>query len=260
MQRIRPKKFLGQHFLKDRNIAKKIVDSLDTANEADTILEIGPGTGVLTSFLCEKSYDKIILIEVDRESVEFLKANYTRSDIKIIERDFLKIDISDYTETQVSIIGNLPYFISSQIFFRILEQKSMVKEVVCMIQKEVAERICAPHGNKTYGILSVLIGAFYHTEFLFKVGRGVFDPPPNVDSAVIRLTRKNALSLGCDEALFRKIVKQGFQNRRKTLRNALKPILLPVELTQREIFDKRAEQLSISDFIDLTKTVENWNT
>lgn len=251
---------MGQHFLKDKNIAKKIVDSLHTSGVAETVLEIGPGTGVLTSFLCSRPYGKIILVEVDRESVSYLRDNFQHQNIQIIEDDFLKINLSDFTTTQLSVIGNLPYFISSQIFFRILEQKSMVSEMVCMIQKEVAERICAPHGNKTYGILSVLIGAFYNREYLFKVGRGVFDPPPNVDSAVIRLTRKNDISPGCDEALLKKIVKQAFQNRRKTLRNALKPIFLPVELTQKEIFDKRAEQLSIEDFIELTKTIENWST
>ncbi len=260
MQRIRPKKFLGQHFLKDQNIARKIVESLTFGSEGEIVLEIGPGTGVLTKLLCEKRYDKLILVEVDRESIAYLRQEYTQKFVEIIDGDFLKIQLSELTSNDISVIGNFPYFISSQIFFRILEQKKQVKEVVCMIQKEVAERICAPHGNKTYGILSVLIGAFYDTEMLFKVPPGVFSPPPKVDSAVIRLKRKNETTLRCDEVLFKKIVKQAFQNRRKTLRNALKPVFLPIELTQQIIFDKRAEQLSIDDFIDLTIKIQNWKT
>jgi len=258
MQRIRPKKFLGQHFLKDQNIARKIVESLTFAGGTKTILEIGPGTGVLTKLLAEKPFEKLILVEVDRESISLLKQEYTQSNITIIDGDFLKINIADLSDEEIAIIGNFPYFISSQIFFRILEQKEQVREVVCMIQKEVADRICASHGNKIYGILSVLIGAYYNSEMLFKVPPGVFNPPPKVDSAVIRLTRKETTTLNCDEVLFKKIVKQGFQNRRKTLRNALKPIFLPDDLTQENIFDKRAEQLSIEDFIDLTVKIQNW--
>ncbi len=260
MQRIRPKKFLGQHFLKDLNIAEKIVNSLSYASQDETIIEIGPGTGVLTTLLAKKGFREIILIEIDRESIAFLEKEYTDETIKIVEGDFLKLKISGLTNQDISIIGNFPYYISSQIFFKILEQKESVKEVVCMIQKEVAERICAPHGNKTYGILSILIGAFYKPEMLFKVPPGVFIPPPKVDSAVIRLTRKENTKLECDEELFRKIVKQGFQNRRKTLRNALKPIFLPEDLTKLEIFSKRAEQLSIDDFIQLTLKIQNWKT
>jgi 16S rRNA (adenine1518-N6/adenine1519-N6)-dimethyltransferase len=260
MQRIRPKKFLGQHFLKDQNIARKITDALTCDPGNETLLEIGPGTGVLTSFLADKPYKKIILVEVDRDSIAYLNQHYTQENINIIDGDFLKIQLSKLTNNDISIIGNLPYFISSQILFRILDQKYQVKEVVCMIQKEVAERVCASHGNKIYGILSVLIGAYYKTEMLFKVPPGVFNPPPKVDSAVIRLQRKEQLELECDEALFKKIVKQGFQNRRKTLRNALKPIVLPVELTEQNIFSKRAEQLSIEDFIQLTLKIQHWKT
>jgi len=258
MQRIRPKKFLGQHFLKDQNIAKKIVDSLTCSPDTETIIEIGPGTGVLTEHLKDKNFKRIILIEVDQESVSFLLQKYKQKQIDIIEGDFLKIDLKDLTGEDISIIGNLPYFISSQIFFKILDQRKQVKEVVCMIQKEVAERICADHGNKTYGILSVLIGAFYDTEKLFTVSPGVFRPPPKVDSAVIRLRRKEKIELVCNEELFRRIVKQAFQNRRKTLRNALKPIFLPEELTRLEVFNQRAEQLSIEDFIQLTLKIQNW--
>ncbi len=259
MQRIRPKKFLGQHFLKDQNIAKKIVDSLTyTSDASETIIEIGPGTGVLTDYLKDKNYKRIILIEIDHESISLLKQKYKNEKIDIVDGDFLKIDLKDLTDDDISIIGNLPYYISSQIFFKILDQRNQVKEVVCMIQKEVADRICAPHGNKTYGILSVLIGAHYHTEKLFTVSPGVFHPPPKVDSAVIRLKRKEKTELVCDEELFRRIVKQAFQNRRKTLRNALKPIFLPEELTRLEVFSQRAEQLSIEDFIQLTLKIQNW--
>lgn len=260
MQRIRPKKFLGQHFLKDINIANKIVESLTFDSEIKSILEIGPGTGVLTKLLVKKNIEQLILVEVDRESISLLRQEYTQPNITIIDGDFLKIRIADVTDRDIAVIGNFPYFISSQIFFRILEQKEQVKEIVCMIQKEVADRICSSHGNKIYGILSVLIGAYYDAEMLFKVPPRVFNPPPKVDSAVIRLTRKEVTTLRCDEVLFKKIVKQGFQNRRKTLRNALKPIFLPDDLTQQNIFDKRAEQLSIEDFVDLTVKIQNWKT
>lgn len=258
MHGVRPKKFLGQHFLKDQNIAQKIVEALSYEGDDQTILEIGPGTGVLTKFMAKKNYKKIILIEIDRESIAYLRENFTAKNITIIEGNFLKNDIEKYSNSNISIIGNFPYNISSQILFKILEQRSLVKEVVCMLQKEVGERICASHGNKTYGILSVLIGAYYTTEILFKVSPGVFIPPPKVDSVVIKLKRKKDLSLDCDEKLFKIIVKQGFQNRRKTLRNALKPILLPLELTEEEIFSKRAEQLSVADYIYLTKKIQHW--
>lgn len=258
MHGVRPKKFLGQHFLKDQNIAQKIANLISKEMEQAPILEIGPGTGVLTKYLIQKSFPKIILIEIDRESIAYLNEHFISDKISIIEGDFLKLQIKNFTDEDIAIIGNFPYNISSQIFFSILEQKSQVKEVVCMIQKEVADRICAPHGNKTYGILSVLLGAFYHTEKLFKVPPGVFQPPPKVDSAVIKITRKENISLGCDEVLFKKIVKQGFQNRRKTLRNALKPIFLPDELTGEKVFGQRAEQLSVEDFINLTKKIQNW--
>ncbi len=258
MHGVRPKIFLGQHFLKDQNIARKIVDAISFDGEEESILEIGPGTGVLTNFLLERSFKEVILIEIDRESIAFLKKNFEAKNLKIVEGDFLQLNIDDLSESDLSIIGNFPYNISSQIFFKILDHNTKIKEVVCMVQKEVGQRICASHGNKTYGILSVLLGAYYQSEMLFKVPPGVFIPPPKVDSAIIRLKRKVSIDLDYDEKLYKKIVKQGFQNRRKTLRNALKPILLPIELTQDKIFDLRAEQLSVEDYINLTKKIQNW--
>ena len=258
MHGVRPKKFLGQHFLNDSNIAHKIVNSLSNFGSEETIIEIGPGTGILTNILIERKFKELLLIEVDRDSIAYLQKNIDAKNVKIVEGDFLKIDLKKYSDDEFSIIGNFPYNISSQIFFKILDLHAHVKEVVCMLQKEVADRICATHGNKTYGILSVLLGAYYQPEMLFKVPPGVFIPPPKVNSAVIRLTRNSQGSLACDETLFRKIVKQGFQNRRKTLRNALKPIILPVGLTQDNIFNKRAEQLSVSEFIELTNNIEKW--
>ncbi|MCG8308169.1 MAG: 16S rRNA (adenine(1518)-N(6)/adenine(1519)-N(6))-dimethyltransferase RsmA [Cytophagales bacterium] len=260
MQGVRPKKFLGQHFLEDQNIASKIVDALTITDKNQTVIEIGPGTGVLSELLLKKNIGELILVEIDRDSVAFLRKNLGDSGVKIIQADFLKLNINDLTNSSFSIIGNFPYNISSQIFFKILELKDHVNEVVCMIQKEVADRICSGHGNKIYGILSVLIGASFEREMLFKVSPGVFNPPPKVESAVIRLKRMDRSDLSYDEALFAKIVKQGFQNRRKTLRNALKPIFLPIELTREKVFDKRAEQLSVDDFVELTKKIENWNT
>ena len=257
MSGVRPKKYLGQHFLKDKNIAQRIVNALST-DEGKTIIEIGPGTGVLSELLVRKPNKHLILIEIDHDSIAYLNDFFSNEKIKIVEADFLKIPLNDLPSEPFSIIGNFPYNISSQIFFRILALRTQVQEVVCMIQKEVADRICAPHGNKTYGILSVLLGAFYEMEMLFKVPPGVFNPPPKVDSAVVRMTRNKVSTLPCDESLFTKIVKQGFQNRRKTLRNALKPIFLPEELTREKIFDKRAEQLSVEDFIELTSSIERW--
>jgi len=260
MHGVRPKKFLGQHFLKDQNIANNIVNSLSWDSDLGIILEIGPGTGALTSFLSKRSFKKLILLEIDNESISWLRKNFISKNIEIVEGDILKVRLSDLASSEISIIGNFPYNISSQIFFKIIEQKEQVKEVVCMLQYEVGKRICADHGNKTYGILSVLIGAYYHTEILFNVPPEVFVPPPKVNSVVIRLIRKENISLNCDEKLFKTIVKQGFQNRRKTLRNALKPILLPSELTREEIFSRRAEQLSVDDFIYLTQKIQKWKT
>jgi 16S rRNA (adenine1518-N6/adenine1519-N6)-dimethyltransferase len=244
---VRPKKFLGQHFLKDKNIASKIVEALGTTSLP--VLEIGPGTGILTELLVKKTND-FSVIEIDRESIAHLREHYPG--LNIIEGDFLEYEI----DKPVAIIGNFPYNISSQIFFRVLDARRHVQEVVCMIQKEVADRIASKHGNKTYGILSVLLQAYYNIEYLFKVPPGVFHPPPKVNSAVIRLTRNNVATLPCDEDLFKKLIKQGFQNRRKTLRNALKNLNLPGSVYALPTMDKRAEQLSVYDFISLTQVIE----
>jgi 16S rRNA (adenine1518-N6/adenine1519-N6)-dimethyltransferase len=252
---VRPKKFLGQHFLKDQNIASKIVEALRLTGEPQQVIEIGPGTGVLTQFLVSKQQIDLKLIEIDRESVAYLKEHYPKLQTNIIEGDFLELDLSELA-SEYLIIGNFPYNISSQIFFRILEERTRVKQVVCMLQKEVADRIAEKEGSKTYGILSVLLQAYYDIEYLFRVPPGVFHPPPKVMSAVIRLTRNNRTTLGCNEELFQRLVKQSFQNRRKTLRNALKPLNLDASIVALPLLDKRAEQLSVEQFIDLTKLIE----
>jgi 16S rRNA (adenine1518-N6/adenine1519-N6)-dimethyltransferase len=253
--KVRPKKSLGQHFLHDQHIARKIVDSLETS-AGSRVIEIGPGMGVLTKFLAEKKDIDLSLVEIDRDSVAYLKKNYPELKEKIIEGDFLEQDLSALGNGTLAIIGNFPYNISSQIFFRVLEYRSIVSQVVCMLQKEVADRIAAPHGSKTYGILSVLLQAYFDIKFLFKVSPGVFTPPPKVMSAVIRLQRNGIEKLGCDEVLFVQVVKQGFNNRRKTLRNALKNLNLSQEIVKLEIMDKRAEQLSVNSFVELTKAIE----
>jgi 16S rRNA (adenine1518-N6/adenine1519-N6)-dimethyltransferase len=254
---VRPKKFLGQHFLKDQNIASKIVESLALSEGKSFVLEIGPGTGVLTQILVKKENVDLRLAEIDRESIAYLKEHYPSHADKIVEGDFLEIDLNTLTQDDIHIIGNFPYNISSQIFFKVLDHRNQVKQVVGMIQKEVADRIAEKEGSKTYGILSVLLQAFYDIEFLFKVPPGVFFPPPKVMSGVIRMTRNSRKQLPCDEDLFKKVVKQGFQNRRKTLRNALKPLNLPTQVLSLPQLDLRAEQLSVEDFITLTLQIEN---
>jgi len=253
---VRPKKSLGQHFLKDENIARKIVDAIEGFSQKK-VLEIGPGTGVLTSQLIQKADIDLYAIEVDSESYEYLSSTYPSLGEKLIFKDFLKFNLSDHFHEPLTIIGNFPYNISSQIFFRVLENRDLVKDVVCMIQKEVADRIRASHGNKTYGILSVLLQAFYDIDYLFTVGPKVFNPPPKVNSAVIHLKRNSRSELGCDEGLFFKLVKLGFNQRRKTLRNSLKSILLNLP-TDDEIFGKRPEQLNVEDFIRLTNLIQSY--
>ena len=250
---VRPKKHLGQHFLTDHDIAQRIVDSLTQHRAYEQVLEVGPGTGVLTQFLVREERYRTTVMEIDHESVLYLQKHYPR--LPIIEQDFLKANLSELVYGPFAVIGNFPYNISSQIFFRILDERDRIPEVVGMLQKEVAERISAPPGNKTYGILSVLLQAYYTIEYLFTVEPHVFHPPPKVRSAVIRLQRNATQQLDCDEALFKKIVKQGFQNRRKTLRNALKPLNLPDHIRPAPVFDKRAEQLSVDDFVALTQLI-----
>jgi 16S rRNA (adenine1518-N6/adenine1519-N6)-dimethyltransferase len=255
MDKVRAKKHLGQHFLKDETIAQQIADSL-TLNNYETVLEIGPGMGVLTKYLLDKKVDTYV-IEIDTESVEYLQAHYLKLSNKIIEQDFLKYNLKDvFNDRPFAIIGNFPYNISTQIVFKTLELRDQIPEFSGMFQKEVAERICATHGNKTYGILSVLAQAFYTTEYLFTVPPSVFNPPPKVDSGVMRMIRKDDYSLPCSEKFFFRVVKTGFQQRRKTLRNSLKSIGIADDIKQLDIFGKRPEQLSVQQFIDLTCLLE----
>ena len=244
---VRPKKALGQHFLVDLNIARNIVNALGT--DHDVVIEVGAGMGVLTQYLIENQLDKLQVVEIDTESVEFLKNKFPMLEGHLVHGDFLKYDING---ENAAVIGNFPYNISSQIFFQILKYRNNVSECVGMIQKEVAERIAAGPGSKTYGILSVLLQAWYDIEYLFTVHENVFNPPPKVKSAVIRLKRNNVKELGCDEKLFVTVVKQAFNQRRKTLRNSLRS-LIPTEIIDKEIFNKRPEQLSVAEFVDLVK-------
>lgn len=248
---VKPKKHLGQHFLRDENIAKKIVNSLENTDSYPTLIEVGAGTGVLTKYLFENPDYKTIVIEIDTESVEYLQTHFPEKKEQVLHADFLKFPFQEHFTEPFGIIGNFPYNISSQIFFKVLENRNMVPEVVGMIQKEVADRIASGPGNKTYGILSVLLQAYYDIEYLFKVPPQVFNPPPKVDSAVIRLKRNTTAQLSCDEKRFVEVVKAGFNQRRKTLRNALKAFLTE-ETKSMEILDKRAEQLSVADFENLT--------
>jgi 16S rRNA (adenine1518-N6/adenine1519-N6)-dimethyltransferase len=252
---VKPKKSLGQHFLNDRNIARKIVDSL-TWNNYRCVAEIGPGLGVLSEFLIQIPGKETKFIEIDRLSVDYLIEKFPDIEHRIISGDALKIDFKTLFSEPFAIIGNFPYNISSQLFFRILDSKDQVTETVCMIQKEVARRIASPPGSKEYGILSVLLQAWFEIEYLFTVPPQVFTPPPKVNSAVIRLKRNNIAKLPCDEVLFKKVVKTSFNQRRKTLRNSLKNILLYLD-TSEPVFQRRPEQLGVEEFINLTLLIEN---
>lgn len=279
---VRPKKALGQHFLTDLSVAQKIADALvvdsvggavpeagavtngNTA-AAMPVLEIGPGMGVLSQYLLEREDIDLKMIEIDRESVDYLLTHFPKASGRVIEGDFLKMNLSYFFPGTFAVIGNFPYNISSQIFFRIIDHKDSIPQVVCMIQKEVAERIAEQPGSKTYGILSVLLQAWYDIEYLFTVGEGAFNPPPKVKSAVIRLRRNSRTELGCDEKLFKTIVKTGFNQRRKTLRNSLKPLIADkaareawtpeqsTDFLSNPVFELRPERLSVEDFIALTK-------
>lgn len=253
MELVKAKKHLGQHFLKDLNIAQKIADTLSLANYKK-VVEIGAGMGVLTQFLLKKDTE-VYVVEIDKESVVYLEAHYPELRGKIIADDFLKYDIAGYLREPFAIIGNFPYNISTQIVFKLLELRDYVPEFSGMFQKEVAERICEREGSKTYGILSVLVQAFYEATYLFTVSEGVFNPPPKVKSGVLRLVRKPDYHLDCDEALFFTIVKTAFNQRRKTLRNSLKPLLTNESLKKNSIFDKRPEQLPWQDFVFITKEI-----
>lgn len=273
---VRPKKALGQHFLVDLNIARKIVDALSDSH--DTVIEVGAGMGVLTQYLIENQLEKLQVVEIDKESVEFLRKKFPMLEGHLTLGDFLKQDLTSFrpkqsevekssateqsgfldkleTTPDVAVIGNFPYNISSQIFFHILKYRDNISKCVGMIQKEVAERLAAGPGSKTYGILSVLLQAWYDIEYLFTVHENVFNPPPKVKSAVVRLKRNNIKKLDCDEKTFVKIVKQAFNQRRKTLRNSLRQ-MIPAEIIDNEVFNKRPEQLSVQEFVELVKKLQ----
>ena len=254
-QHVKAKKHLGQHFLTDENIAKNIVDALLEKDQSTTIIEVGPGTGVLTQHLildCKNFF----ALDVDRESVEFLKNKYPNEQDKILLADFLETDLAVLAGNKYNVIGNFPYNISSQIMFKVLENKDEVNIVVGMFQREVALRLAEKPGSKVYGILSVLLQAFYDIEYLFTVNENVFNPPPKVKSAVIRLTRNQVKKLDCDEVLFKKIIKTTFNQRRKTIRNSIRT-LFNDNTIRHPLFDKRPEQLSVEQFVELTKFVQD---
>ncbi len=252
---VRPKKSLGQHFLTDLDIARRIAETLSDYKNMP-ILEVGPGMGVLTQFLLEEGHD-VTVVEIDKESVAYLNKNFPQLSGRIVEGDFLQMNLSQVFGKNLCVIGNYPYNISSQIFFKVLDYKDMIPCCSGMIQKEVAERLAAKPGNKTYGILSVLMQAWYNVEYLFTVSEHVFNPPPKVKSAVIRMTRNNVTELGCNEQLFKRIVKTAFNQRRKTMRNSLKPIIqLGSPILANEIFALRPEQISVAQFIELTNEIE----
>lgn len=250
MYEVRAKKHLGQHFLKDENIAFRIADSLTPGTKQ--VLEVGPGTGVLTKYLLQKQFDKFVAVEIDRESASYLRTNYPQLTDGLIETDFLKMDMSQIFEGPFSVIGNFPYNISSQIFFRILENHNLVNQAVGMIQKEVAVRLASKPGKKDYGILSVLLQTWYDIEYLFTVEPHVFVPPPKVQSAVIRLQRNSRMEISCSEKLFLQVIKTAFNQRRKTLHNALKPLAA----YDGEFAGKRAEQLTVDQFVAMTNEIQ----
>lgn len=250
---VKAKKNLGQHFLTDLNIAAKIVGSL--SSNTSNILEIGPGMGVLTQFLYQNTASNTIAIDIDRESIAYLKEQFPEHSNQIIYGDFLRFNVSElFNSEPFAVIGNFPYNISSQIFFKVIEHRNQIPEVVGMIQKEVAERLAAPPGSKTYGILSVLLQAYYKIEYLFTVHENVFNPPPKVKSAVIRLTRNDVVDLGCDEILFKQLVKTCFNQRRKMIRNTIKTFVKEDGFAH-PFLTQRPEQLSVSDFVELTNAI-----
>lgn len=256
MSFVPPKKHLGQHFLRDENIAAKIAGSLLHTHEYKKVLEVGPGMGVLTKYLLQRPEFETWVAEIDRESVAYLQLHYPQLTPRIIAGDFLGIDLAQQFGEPFAIIGNFPYNISTEILFKALEYRNQVPEIVGMFQKEVAERVAEPPGSKTYGITSVLLQAYYDIEYLFTVSEHVFHPPPKVKSAVIRLTRNKVQELGCDEKLFVKVVKAGFNQRRKTLRNGLRQFTVKPGFEGHPYFSERAERLSVADFVALTNMLQ----
>ncbi|PJJ83276.1 16S rRNA (adenine(1518)-N(6)/adenine(1519)-N(6))-dimethyltransferase RsmA [Mucilaginibacter auburnensis] len=255
MSLVRAKKHLGQHFLTDKNIATKIVDALRPEGRYTQVLEVGPGMGILSDILLQREGYEVHLIDIDTESYEFLKKKYPELGNRLINADFLEMDFAAAFSGPMAVIGNFPYNISSQILFKILDNRHQVIEIVGMFQKEVAERCAAKPGSKEYGILSVFLQAYYKVEYLFTVKAGVFNPPPKVLSAVIRLTRNEKETLDCDEKLFWQIVKAGFNQRRKTLRNAISALINKEKMGEDATLELRAERLSVDDFVALTKRV-----
>jgi len=253
---VKPKKHLGQHFLKDLNIAQRIAE-LVSGSGYDYVLEIGPGTGVLTQYLIDKPW-QLTALDLDQESIDYLNHHYGQNKVRVRYGDVLKTDYTElFGQSPFAVVGNFPYNISSQIVFKTIEWRHQIPEFCGMFQKEVAQRICAGPGSKTYGILSVLTKAYYQAEYQFTVPPGVFNPPPKVDSGVLRLTRHEQHVLPCDEILFAKVVKISFQQRRKTLRNSLKIFNISQKLKEDSIFAQRPEQLSVADFITLTQKMES---
>ena len=253
MSLVKAKKHLGQHFLTDKKIAAKIVDGLIHTDQYNQVLEVGPGMGILSDILLEREDFETYLIDIDRDSYQFLQEKYPALGDRLILGDFLALDLRSIFPGKFSIIGNFPYNISSQILFKVLEHRDSVVEMVGMFQKEVAERCASKSGTKDYGILSVLIQAYYDISYLFSVKPGTFNPPPKVNSGVIRLSRNNRAELPCDEKLFWRAVKGGFNQRRKTLRNSLSGTISKDKMDDHPFFDKRAEELSVEDFIALTQ-------
>ena len=257
MSLVKAKKHLGQHFLTDKNIAEKIVNSLHSTDKYNQVLEVGPGMGVLSDFLLRKTELEIFMIDIDTESFQYLDKKYPNLGERLINADFLQLNFKEIFPGNLAVIGNFPYNISSQILFKVLENRDQVIEVVGMFQKEVAQRCAEKPGSKEYGILSVFLQAYYKVDYLFSVKPGVFNPPPKVNSAVIRLTRNEVLKLDCDEKLFWQVVKAGFNQRRKTLRNALSSIFNKESMGDDPMLDLRAERLSVDDFVKLTNLISS---
>jgi len=250
---VRAKKALGQHFLVDQDIARRIVEAIGGGN----VLEVGPGMGVLTQYLLQRNDVNLKMVEIDQESVEYLLTHFPGMPGRLIQADYLRLNTNTLFEGEFRVIGNFPYNISSQIFFKSLEDRNRIPEIVGMLQKEVADRIAEGPGTKTYGILSVLLQAWYDIEYILAVMPGAFCPPPKVKSAVIRLRRNGRTELGCDEKMFKIVVKTAFNQRRKTLRNALKPLLPEGMDTSDPVFDLRAERLGVDDFVRLTNMIQS---